>query len=192
MAILITNSRRSNPRIRSFTKDLVRCLPQAFLLKRGKLSLNEIKKIASENNFHKMIIICRGLHGNPGKMLFYNILNDRLKITLILKICGIKLLREFNKKDYVMSEANTGIIYVSGNSKSLEIAYLLSDALDMKTIYRIPIEEIMCSVDTIIYIYENNNIVEIKFLDGYVFKENGPLIKVKSFKYFEKREKNES
>jgi len=93
--ILITTTRHTTPRTRALVKELVFSIDHIIKINRGKMSILDLFYRAKQLNCSRVIIVGRGLHGNPGRITF--LMTDRSKpvfYPLILKLSGIKLARE--------------------------------------------------------------------------------------------------
>ncbi|HDJ97174.1 MAG TPA: hypothetical protein ENG54_01760 [Thermofilum sp.] len=92
---IVTTTRRTNNRVRSFAKELASSLCCALKINRGKLNIEELWYLAREYGAKRVVIVCRGLYGNPGRLVFLICNGDSPSFyPLILKLGGIKLARE--------------------------------------------------------------------------------------------------
>ncbi len=73
--IVIGTTRKPSQRIRSFAKELVRVIPRAARLTRGKQSLIEFCEEARSQGASRVILI-GGYHGNPGRLIFLQYSQD--------------------------------------------------------------------------------------------------------------------
>lgn len=91
----MTTTHRSNPRVRSLARELTLCLPRALKVNRGKMSFEEVLERARALGAKRVVVVGRGLKGNPGRL---EILSTSLPLPrahlLLLKLKGVKLARE--------------------------------------------------------------------------------------------------
>ncbi len=93
--ILLTTSRRPTKAIRTFCRDLSNTIPNTLRINRGKLSLEGVAEKALESNAEKVLIVERW-KGGPGKIQFFEVSKEGLKLTLpLIYLKGVKLQREF-------------------------------------------------------------------------------------------------
>ena len=96
--ILITTSRRPTRGIRTLCHDLARCIPKAFRVNRGKMSLDGVGEKAFELNADRVIIVNRWKDG-PGKIELFQVGSGDLNpIPPLLYVAGVRLQREFKTR----------------------------------------------------------------------------------------------
>ena len=91
--IVIGTTRKPSQRIRSFVKELVRVIPGAMRLTRGKRGLDDFCAEAQENGADRVLLV-GAFHGNPGRIGFLQYNGDSWHFhppTVILK--SVNLLR---------------------------------------------------------------------------------------------------
>lgn len=184
--ILVTTSRHPNPRLRSFVKDLTCALPNAIHINRGKLNLDELAAEAYRRQCDIIVIVCRGQHGNPGRIVFIHIYKDHYEFyPLIIQIQGIKLIREM--PDAKIRKINNEVLGYFDSSEEVEnFAQSLSEALGLPLVELNSIEEIKGMADAALIVeYTKNRDVPfvLKFLSSKDFSMIGPLIRVKKVVY---------
>jgi len=174
MGILITSSRRPNPRLRTFCKDLAKVLPNAIKVNRGKMSIEEVAIKAYQLAIDHVVVVGKGRGGNPGRMIFLKIYEERYEILpLIIGIEGVVLIREI--KDAHVPEKVTSTIIASNTNQLPE---LLSEALGLSSIEVESIEDLQGAADTIMWIEKSKQKYVIRFFNGQSLKLSGPIIKV--------------
>jgi U3 small nucleolar ribonucleoprotein protein IMP4 len=94
--LLITTSRHTSPRVRSFVKDLVSVLPRSIRIQRGHKTLEDLA-IEAYTRGLKYVLVVSEFRGNPGRLSLFEVQAEitpkLVKIAdLILK--GVKLSRE--------------------------------------------------------------------------------------------------
>lgn len=126
---LVTTTRRSNPRTRSLAKELASSLPQALKINRGKTRLTELIEHAKSLGATNVVIVGRGLQGNPGRIGIINLGSGYGSPPfLILKLKGVRLARELG----VRPRPPTNIAVVALNQTlSLELGHELAVALNL-------------------------------------------------------------
>ena len=94
-AIIFTTSRRPNPRLRSFVKDMVSVIPNAIRLTRGHLSMAELAREAVIHGADRVAIVA-DRRGNPGIIRVYDVDRDGLSLRNIVSMIvkGVTLSRE--------------------------------------------------------------------------------------------------
>lgn len=96
--ILITTSRRPTRGIRTLCHDLARCVPKAFRVNRGKMSLDGVGEKAIELNADRVIIVNRW-KGGPGKIELFQVGSEGLNpVPPLLYVAGVRLQREFKTR----------------------------------------------------------------------------------------------
>ncbi|RLE92514.1 MAG: hypothetical protein DRN04_10020 [Thermoprotei archaeon] len=174
MSILITSSRRPNPRLRTFCKDLAKVLPDAIKVNRGKMSIEEVAIKAYQLEIDHVIVVGKGRGGNPGRMIFLKIYEDKYEILpLIIGIEGVVLIREIKNADVPEKVASTIIA-----SNTDQLPDLLSDALGLSSIEVESIEDLQGTADTIMWIEKVKRKYIIRFFNGQNLRLSGPIIKV--------------
>ena len=99
MKILITTAYSPSPRTRTFVKDLVSVLPGSLKLSRGKLSMDLLGAIASDEGAEKVIIV-KEYHGNPSALEVYEVRDAELHKEGTIKLKGVTLSSERGKRVY--------------------------------------------------------------------------------------------
>ncbi len=177
--IIVTTSRHTNPRVRSFVKDLARVLLNAEKLNRGKLSLHELAVEAWNKNAELVIIVGRGLRGNPGRMVFVRISDDRYFQEMILSLAGVKLIREVQgvPPPKVIDE----IVAYRDDSRECveETALALGEVLGVPLISYSNLADVKDLSQMAIVVEEFNNLPIINFINCIKLIPVGPIIKVK-------------
>jgi len=93
--ILLTTSRNPTARVRTFCNDLVRMLPNALRINRGKMSNEQLAEKALEEGARHIIVVDRGQSGS-GAIRFCKIgQSGLLPIPPGLHVAGIRLQRDF-------------------------------------------------------------------------------------------------
>ncbi|RLE81997.1 MAG: hypothetical protein DRJ52_02930, partial [Thermoprotei archaeon] len=129
MGILITSSRRPNPRLRTFCKDLARVLPDAIKVNRGKMSIEEVALKAYQLKIDHVVIVGKGRGGNPGRLIFIKVYEDRYEVLpLIIGIHGVTLIREIPEAS-IPTTVKTAVIAIK--SECLKVGESLSDSLGL-------------------------------------------------------------
>jgi len=96
--ILLTTSRQPTERIRTLCRELVRVIPNALRVNRGKLSLDGVTEKALEFGANRIIIIDRW-KGGPGKIQFFHAGSEGLiPVPPTIYVSGARLQREFKSR----------------------------------------------------------------------------------------------
>lgn len=126
---LVTTTRRSNPRTRSLAKELALSLPCALKINRGKARLDELVAYARELGAANLVIVGRGLQGNPGRIEIVNLSSGGNAFhRLILKLRGVRLAREYGIRPRPPPEI---AIVARVEPPSLELGHELAAALNL-------------------------------------------------------------
>ena len=129
--ILLTTSRRPTRRIRTFCRDLARCIPNIVRINRGKLSLDGVAERAMEFNADRAIIVDRW-RGGPGKVaLFQNGPDGLIPVSPIMYVSGIRLRREFEETKTKHIPSLTISTPQEKNTEVTKIAESLSNFLNI-------------------------------------------------------------
>ncbi len=97
--ILVTTAYSPSNRTRSFVKDLVSILTDSKSLSRGKLNMELLGAIATEEGANKVIVV-KEKNGNPESLEVYKVEEAELKPLGIIRLKGITLARERGKRLY--------------------------------------------------------------------------------------------
>ncbi len=138
--LIVTSSRHVNARVRSLVKELARVIPGAIKLNRGKLSIEELFSLAKGLGAKRVVIVCRGLMGNPGRIIFLDTSEEEVSFyPLILRILGVKLAREHGVK----ATRPRGLVVVPGNldDEVVQLSQELASVLCLNCI-ELPLEEL--------------------------------------------------
>ncbi|MEM1508736.1 MAG: hypothetical protein QXY49_06380 [Thermofilaceae archaeon] len=177
--IIVTTTRRSNPRIRSLAKEIALALPAAIKVNRGKMNYLDIFRYAKSFNADRIIVICRGLKGNPGKIVFLDVTGSKLKLyPLILKLKGIKLAREAG---IVIERPSSIIINARAESEILDFGMELAGALALSFIENAELYELSTLAESALVIEASEslkNFFILKFVDTRTGNLRGPRLVV--------------
>lgn len=91
--LILTTSRRTHRRIRSFLKDLAQAIPHAHRINRGHTSIPELASLAQRIRAYGVAIVL-GQKANPSGIRFYKLVGSDLVKTYTIRITSVKLLRE--------------------------------------------------------------------------------------------------
>jgi len=129
--LIITTTRHTNRRVRSLVKELAHSFHSATKVNRGKLSLYELVLLARSYAAKRVVIVCRGLYGNPGRLLFLDTTVNRVKFyPLIVALSGVKLAREQGVK-VVPPRAKTPVIPRPCTPENRDFSQELAVALNL-------------------------------------------------------------
>lgn len=88
--ILVTTTRHATPPVRRLAREIAWSLGFARKVNRGRMSLDELLLLARRVNASRIIIIGRGLYGNPGRLLFLGVSGEvEMKKILFLHLKGV-------------------------------------------------------------------------------------------------------
>ncbi|MEM4717237.1 MAG: ribosomal biogenesis protein [Desulfurococcaceae archaeon] len=170
--ILVTVSRRSTSRIRSFTKDLVSIIPLSMRISRGHRSLVELALEAKKNKL-KYVLIVSEWRGNPGSLILHELTEDSAQraqlsrvATIVLK--GVKLSRENPLSSRAYGVSNVAVDYSGCITQD---CFYLADLLNKI------FEKILSKDPDIVYKLEDNKYLELRAVNSHG-RVVGPVIKI--------------
>ena len=185
MTILVTTSRHPNPRLRTFVKDLASALPNAVYINRGKLNIDELAAEGYRRGSEVIVIVGRGWYGNPGRIVFMHIYEDRFEFyPLIIRVRGVKLVREMS--DAKSIRVTDEVISYFPNDEVEEFALALGEALKIPT-FRLSSIEDLKGVSSATLLIERALRKDVAFIMKFISLKEwimiGPIIKVKRVIY---------
>lgn len=129
--LLITTSRRTSNRVRSFVRELAIIMPEAVRLTRGSLSLEEILARARDINAKAVVIVT--IHkGNPGRIRFIT-LDDEKQVVLFIESAALR--REVYHGPKTRIHGLEGIYMKSeASQKTKDVANFIASLLDKELI----------------------------------------------------------
>ena len=130
-SLLITTSRRTSNRVRSFIRDLSTVFPNSERFNRGSLSQDEIFARIKQSDAKGLIIVTI-FRGNPDLMMIYDYEGN---LILDLKIESAILRREIVRQKSVRSNEAVYLCFTPESSKlATELITLLSSILNLDPI----------------------------------------------------------
>ncbi len=181
MRIVVSTCREPSRRIRSFSNELAKALPEAIRVNRGKFPLKELARIALDFGAYALILI-GSFKGNPGKIVIYRIEELRYyKIPPTIYIKGVKLLREMHKKSPLPIVKSLFVICKEDEPDFVkEFSETLASAIKMPYLEISNFKEVLESVDVLLLTsYMHRGYLVIEFLNGRDLKPAGPLIRIR-------------
>jgi len=185
MTILITTSRRPTRRTRSLCNDLVKVIPGAIKVNRGKMSIKDVTAKTLELNANAAIIISV-YRGNPGKIWFLQVTEHSYGwVPPDILLAGVKLQREFGYFKVPPFRKLAITVAEEAENQLKKLAKTLSDILKVpliyvKTNYNELLEQQTKDFDVLLYISDDPQfkaaITFIQTIDG---NEVGPRIHIK-------------
>ncbi|RLE66869.1 MAG: hypothetical protein DRJ38_00530 [Thermoprotei archaeon] len=187
MHIIVTTTRHVNPRVRSLANDLAHVLPDALRINRGKNNISDLAEIARAYNARVVLIVGKGLQGNPGRLVFLTVMEYRYSFyPLIISLTGVKLARELNiRPSSVPLESFSVATLKNFSDATKELALALSEALQVNYTEISNLNSLTHIFDRILFI-EETNLEKNPFLIRFVKpsgKIDGPLLRVKRVVY---------
>jgi len=185
--IIVTTTRHVNPRVRSLANDLAHVLPDALRINRGKNNISDLAEIARAYNARVVLIVGKGLQGNPGRLVFLTVMEYRYSFyPLIISLTGVKLARELNiRPSSVPLESFSVATLKNFSDATKELALALSEALQVNYTEISNLNSLTHIFDRILFI-EETNLEKNPFLIRFVKpsgKIDGPLLRVKRVVY---------
>ena len=187
MHIIVTTTRHVNPRVRSLANDLAHVLPDALRINRGKNNISDLAEIARAYNARVVLIVGKGLQGNPGRLVFLTVMEYRYSFyPLIISLTGVKLARQLNiRPSSVPLESFSVATLKNFSDATKELALALSEALQVNYTEISNLNSLTHIFDRILFI-EETNLEKNPFLIRFVKpsgKIDGPLLRVKRVVY---------
>jgi len=180
-SIIVTTSRRSNPRVRSIANELAAVLPGAVKVNRGKMSLRDLYEHAKWVGAKRIVMVCRGLRGNPRRIIFMDSTGEAPAFyPLILKIRGVKLARELGGR---RRKATSMVVYVEQEDLK-GFAHELAGALALSVIEDVARDEAHLYSDSLLFVEPVKSPraeVALWFLDSKNWEPIGPRILVEEY-----------
>lgn len=177
--IVVTTTRRSNPRIRSLAKEIALALPTAIKVNRGKMNYMDIFRYAKSLNAYRVVVVCRGLKGNPGKIIFLDVIGSKPKLyPLILKLKGVKLAREAG---IVVKRPSSIIVSAQAESEILDFGMELAGALALPFIENVELHDLSMLAESALVIEVSESLENafiLKFVDTRTDNLRGPRLVV--------------
>jgi len=85
---LVTTSRHATPPVRRLAREIAWSLGLAVRVNRGRMNFEEVVELARSRNAERVIIVWRGLHGNPGAVLIVDV-TEEARFVLVLVLRGV-------------------------------------------------------------------------------------------------------
>ena len=177
---LVTTTHRSNPRVRSLAKELARSLPRAVRVNRGKMSLAEVVERAKSLGASRVVIVGRGLRGNPGRVEILEGLNPPF-VSLVLKLRGVKLARELGVRP---TPPLSAAVVAQPVPAAVEFAHELAAAMDLSILEGVRPEDLADSYDSVLlveHVGRGGAAFALWFLDPRTGGPRGPRLLVERY-----------
>lgn len=129
--IVISTTRHVTPPVRRLARELSYALWSAKRVNRGGSSISELVLRARSLGAKRLIIVGRGLHGNPGRVAFLDIGNAQVKPILLLRLRGVAFperLRSIRRPAARILVASVGRCLEEPVSIAEDVAYAVNSA----------------------------------------------------------------
>jgi len=87
--LVVSTSRHPTPPVRRLARELSFALWSARRINRGGSSFQELVLLSKGLSARRLVLVGRGLHGNPGKLLFYDISREEPSLLLVIWLRGV-------------------------------------------------------------------------------------------------------
>ncbi len=171
--LILTTSRRTHRRIRSFLKDLAQAIPHSHRINRGHTSIPELASLAQRIGAYGVAIVL-GQKANPSGIRFYRLEEAELIKTYTIRITSVKLLRETPDSQKPL---NTNRLVIRTHEIPTTLSEKVLDAL-INTFRPAPIEGEPQPTDVELVIAGEGEKAIVTFLCGGTGKPCGPSFKV--------------
>ncbi|MHA1583005.1 MAG: hypothetical protein ACTSYM_11010 [Candidatus Baldrarchaeia archaeon] len=185
MTVLITTSRRPTRRTRSLCNDLVKVIPGAVKVNRGKMNIKDVAAKTLELNANTAIIISV-YRGNPGKIWFLQVTEHSYRwVPPDILLAGVKLQREFGYFKLPPFRKLAVIVPEETKDELEKLAKALSNILKVPLIYtsmdhKELLKQQAKDFDIVLYVDNDPRFkAVIKFIQTTDGKEIGPRIRIK-------------
>lgn len=130
-SLLITTSRKTSNRVRSFSRDLCTVLSGTERFNRGGIGLQELSARIHTSGANGAVVISMW-RGNPSLLVFMNQIGEEM---CTVKMESAKLRREVNPSIRVRITGIAGVFVKTGSSeKTRDLGELLGSLLNLETI----------------------------------------------------------
>lgn len=177
---LVTTTHRSNPRVRSLAKELALSLPNAVKVNRGKSSLPELLLHAKSLGARRLLIVGRGLKGNPGRIEVFKTLDPPL-VSLVMKLSGVRLARELSTE--ARPPRSLSVLVPPAEAAS-EFGHELAAALDLPLVEGVDVEDLARACDSVLlveYVNRPRALFALKFIEPVSGAPRGPRLLVEKY-----------
>ncbi|RLE84776.1 MAG: hypothetical protein DRJ41_02505 [Thermoprotei archaeon] len=169
MKLLLTTTRHTNPRVRSFVRELALSLGNSIKVNRGKMDINDLYLYAQSLGALRVIIVGRGLHGNPGRVVFLDTTQESPRFyPLILSFSGVTLARDLGIK-IAPSRTLTPVVVKRSDPEILGFAQELSGAIN-RPLFEGNIGDLVEGYDKLLLV-ENLRSKKARFVVKFIDKE---------------------
>ncbi|MEM0376428.1 MAG: hypothetical protein QXI90_01440 [Thermofilum sp.] len=183
--IVISTTRHVTPPVRRLARELSYALWSAKRVNRGGSSFSELILRARSLGARRLIIVGRGLHGNPGRIVFFDIGGTQTRPLLLLRLRGVAFpekLRSIRRPSARILVVSVGRCSEESEGIAEDIAYAVNssylgclDEKDLKTFRE-------ARVLVVEHVLEGRLAYVLKFIDN--SQEIGLKILVKSTKVY--------
>lgn len=171
--LILTTSRRTHRRIRSFLKDLAQAVPHSHRINRGHASLPELASLAQRLGAYGVAVVL-GQRANPSGIRFYRLEEAELIKTYTIRITSVRLLREIPDSQRPL---NTRRLIIRRGEIPSTLSESLLNAL-INTFRPFPTEGEPQPTDVELVIAGEGDRAIVTFLCGGTGKPCGPSFKV--------------
>lgn len=182
LRILVTTAHRTNPRVRSLAKELALSLPNATRVNRGKMSYAALFEYAKSLGASRVIVVCRGLRGNPGRITFLDTTARELCFyPLILKLGGVKLAREAGVRP---SPPRHVVVVAPQEPEAVEFAQELAGALNLTLVEGINVGELTGTYDSALLVepvHSPRASFAVRFVNPSTLAPRGPRLLIEKY-----------
>ncbi len=127
--VVVSTTRHVTPPVRRLARELSYFLWSAKRVNRGGYSFEELVTLARALGASRLVIVGRGLHGNPGRILFYDIGGKEVRALLAMLLKGVVFppkLRSTRRPRAPVLVASTGSCHGAADDAGEDIAYALN------------------------------------------------------------------
>lgn len=163
--------------MRSLAKELALSLPDALKINRGKMSLPDVLLRARALGAQRVLIVGRGLMGNPGRLEVFETLVPPI-ISLALKLSGVRLARELGVRPQPPRKL---AVVVQPTRDAVEFGHELATAMNLPLMEHAELGGVELMYDSLLYVEyvgRPRALFALKFLDPRAETARGPRLLV--------------
>ena len=146
------------------------------------MSYPQLVEYARALGVMRVVIVCRGLRGNPGRIVFLDTTSSSVSFyPLILKLKGVKLAREMGVKP---TPPRNMVVAAPLTPDSVEFGQEVAGALNLDFVEGVGVEDLASTYDGVLVVEpveSRKAIYALKFVDPKSLRPRGPRLLIASY-----------
>lgn len=119
----LTTGRQTTQRLNSLLKELAHSIPASKIIRRGKSSMEDLRKRFLDEGVNHAIVLCRW-HGGPGRIDFFAVGPSGLEtVAPRVPLKAVKLRREYSDRRKYVAQGVTCVATASENTRKFSNAF---------------------------------------------------------------------